>query len=274
MQQGFVQLNDLYLEFKTFGAGEKVVFCFHGFSREAEDFNIFETTFGEAYTFVGVNFFLHGNSTFDKESRISRHPITKFEWLKIIKLLYKKFEVKKAILMGYSMGGRLCLNLVELAPELIEGLLLIAPDGLKLNPWYKFSSKTALGRSVFKLASENPNTLFPIAKGLVNIGVLPKKVIKLAEDNFLSEHQRQLVYNTWTASRLLLPNLEKVKANIKDYELTYHLIFGKYDKFIKPELAPFLTEGIEEYGHTLLIEAGHILLTQETVSFIKEKQIL
>ncbi|MGY6563028.1 MAG: alpha/beta hydrolase [Luteibaculaceae bacterium] len=270
----FIVLGDLNLEYKTFGEGKKIVFCFHGFSREAEDFLVFSQALVKEYTFVGVNFFLHGKSNFNLENRIGNKPISKFEWIKVIEKLLAAFKLKKAIFMGYSMGGRLCLNLAEAKPELVEKLILIAPDGLKMNPWYKFSSRTYLGRGLFKLAAEKPQTLFPLAKGLVNIGLLPKKAIKLATDNFNSEEQRNLVYNTWIASRKLIPNLTVVKENIVKHKMPYHLIFGAFDKFIPPHLAPILQEGTEQFGQIHVLNSGHLLLTNSTVAYAIENQIL
>ena len=46
------------------------------------------------------------------------------------------FAVDKVALAGYSMGGRVCLTITELLPELIDRVLLIASDGLVFNPLY------------------------------------------------------------------------------------------------------------------------------------------
>jgi len=269
-----VELNDLSLEYKVFGSGKKHVICFHGFAREANDFLVFENLYGKDFTFISINFFLHGKSTFDEVNRVKRHPITKYEWLKIIKKLMAIFELEKAIFMGYSMGGRLILTLLEIAPQIVESLFLIAPDGIKLNPWYRFSSKTAIGRNAFKLAVKNPNALFPLALSLVKIGVLPKKVVKLAQDNFSTENQRNLVYKTWTASRLLLPNLDLVKQNIAKHNIKYQLIFGKYDKFIRLPLAQIFMKDIEAFGQLKVVNFGHVLLIDKVVEIIKAENLL
>lgn len=45
------------------------------------------------------------------------------------------FGIEKFGLIGYSMGGRIVLVTMELMYQRINSVLLIAPDGLKINPF-------------------------------------------------------------------------------------------------------------------------------------------
>ena len=49
-------------EYFKFGNGPEILFAFHGFDNDANDFRIFEKAFGERYTIVAVNLFFHGKS--------------------------------------------------------------------------------------------------------------------------------------------------------------------------------------------------------------------
>jgi pimeloyl-ACP methyl ester carboxylesterase len=62
------------------------------------------------------------------------------------------------------MGGRVALVLLELMPERVKSLLLLAPDGFKINLIYKFASETKLGRSMYKYLIDHPGWLFQSGK--------------------------------------------------------------------------------------------------------------
>jgi pimeloyl-ACP methyl ester carboxylesterase len=46
------------------------------------------------------------------------------------------------LLMGFSLDGRIALSVLELMPAGVSRLVLLAPDGLKINFWYWLSTQT------------------------------------------------------------------------------------------------------------------------------------
>lgn len=64
------------------------------------------------------------------ESEEPKTPIDGFAYAEIIKEYMDKKEIKKAILIGHSFGGKLCIILGSKYPELVEKIVLINSAGL------------------------------------------------------------------------------------------------------------------------------------------------
>ena len=63
---------------------------------------------------------------------------------------------KPILLMGYSMGGRVCLQLLASFPDRFYQLVLMAPDGLHKNPWQRLSTQTWIGNRLFAFSMRHP----------------------------------------------------------------------------------------------------------------------
>ena len=66
-------------------------------------------------------------------------------------------SIDKAVMMGFSLGGRLALTCMERLPERCAGLWLFAPDGLVRFPWYRIASKWGWGRAIYRRFVTNPS---------------------------------------------------------------------------------------------------------------------
>jgi pimeloyl-ACP methyl ester carboxylesterase len=167
--------HDITLEYLTIGEGSDVILCLHGFGRNAEDFAIFESLLQPNQRILAVNLLAHGNSIFPA-TRISRKPLTKEEWSTVIAALLQSLNIERFHLAGYSMGGRMAMVLMEQMPEKIKSLILLAPDGLKINWIYRFVSETKLGRILYRSIIENPNWILRIVDFLRLIRLLLPKI--------------------------------------------------------------------------------------------------
>ena len=87
-------------------------------------------------------------------------------------------NLKTFYLLGYSMGGRIALRLLQQIPKQIEKVVLLAPDGLHKNFWYRFATHTIVGRNLFYKSMKNPRLLFSIAKKLRVRGALEQRTIR------------------------------------------------------------------------------------------------
>ena len=72
------------------------------------------------------------------ESEEPKEPIDSFEYTNIIKAYMDKMEIKKAILIGHSFGGKLSIILGHKYPELVQKIILVNSAGLipKRSPIY------------------------------------------------------------------------------------------------------------------------------------------
>lgn len=274
MTQGtYISHNDLSLQFLTYGSGSKVLFAFHGFGRHASDYKVFEPLFGEKYTIYAFNLFHHGDSEYPTE-RIEQNTFTKSEF----KRLFKKFIIEKEItsfdVMGYSLGGKLALMFAEIFHKQLNQMWLFAPDGIKMNFWYRFASSTQTGRNIYKYFLHNPHLFITMVNGLHGAKIINSKLKKFALKNMASQEDRELVYKVWLTFKDTNPNMGVVVNNILRKNIPVHQFFGAKDQVIKPHLGKWLAKKIRQENRLHILPAGHMLLTKKTSDYIESLEIL
>jgi pimeloyl-ACP methyl ester carboxylesterase len=259
--------RDITLEYLSIGDGPDVILCLHGFGRSAEDYTIFESLLLQNQRIIAVNLLAHGNSVFP-ESRISRKPLSKQEWSALITALTESLNIDRFHLAGYSMGGRMAMVLTEQIPEKIKSLILLAPDGLKINWVYRFVSETKLGRILYRSIIENPNWILRTVDFLRLIRLVHPKIQRFVHVQLETKSRRRLVYDAWLIHRHLFPSLSAVAANIEAHYIPFELIFGVYDKVIPAQDGKRLLKYFSKEYRPALLNLGHRLLHPLTVEHL------
>ena len=261
---------DITLEYLTIGQGTDAALCLHGFGRSVEDFTLFESLLQPNQCIIAINLLAHGNSTFPS-SRISRNPLTKEEWSHLIKAFLNSLGIERFHLAGYSMGGRMAMVLTEIMPEKVKSLILIAPDGLKVNWVYRFVSETKLGRILYRRIIENPIWILRMVDFLRFIRLLHPKIQRFVHVQLETKSKRQLVYDAWLIHRQLFPRLPILARNIEDHHIPFELIFGTYDRVIPARDGRRLLKHFKKEHRATLLNLGHRLLHPSTIEHLSEK---
>lgn len=266
--KGVFTYHALKLEYIQIGEGEETFFAFHGFGRKPEDFRVFETWLKPNQRIISISLFAHGESFFPPE-RIPYEPLQQSEWKNIMLALMDFFSVKTFHLIGYSMGGRICLMTLQLMPESVNRVLLLAPDGLKVNLLYRFASGTSLGRKIYRSIIDNPSRLFAVAKWLNKVGILHDKLHRFVHVHLDTHEKRWQVYDAWLIYKNMFPHLPMLAGIIRKREQSFHMVFGKYDSIIKPYLGKKFSKMIGSDQHMHVVDAGHRLMTEEALRSVK-----
>src|SRR5260370_41963530 len=110
MVRNFVSFQGLW-EYEVFGNGSEILLAFHGFANHPSDFKVFEPALGTKFKIISFHLPYHGPVPSDlsgKEISYSKEDL---------KQLFKKFfalnSIKNFSLMGYSLGGKIALQLME-----------------------------------------------------------------------------------------------------------------------------------------------------------------
>jgi pimeloyl-ACP methyl ester carboxylesterase len=265
------------LSYIRFGSGPRPAFCFHGYGEEAVAFAFLEKYAGNEYTFFGVDLPFHGHtewndglscSTSDimqiiekilqengqQPTTINGHPVTSAERLS---------KDRQLSLIGYSLGGRVALSLYEKMASQIERLVLLAPDGLKVNFWYWLSTQTWIGNKLFAFTMNHPGWLFGFLRMLNTLKLVNASIFKFVNYYIGDKEARWLLYARWTTLRNLRPGLQKIKSLINGSKTTVRLIYGKHDRIILSSVGEKFKKGIEEHCTISVIHSGHQVLHEK-----------
>jgi pimeloyl-ACP methyl ester carboxylesterase len=259
------------LEYISWGSGTETIICFHGFGRRAEDFELFLPLLQSNQRMIAVNLFAHENSYFPEE-RIDNDPLRIHEWTACWEAFMKHESFDSFHLIGYSMGGRIALTMLEHMPAKISSVLLFATDGLKKNVLYRFASGTSLGKRIYRRIIDKPDIVFATANFLHALKILHPKLHRFTFVHLDTREKRQQVYDAWLIYKNFFPNLDRLALEINDSGRPFCLVFGKHDSVIPPKLGFRFTASIHRDNVMYVLPSGHRILTTHLVEWIKNNR--
>lgn len=240
--------------FHRFGEGEKILFCFHGYGEDAQSFTFLENILGKEYTLIALDLPFHGRTNW-KDGLL----FTGNDLVKIINLIVVLPDQKITIL-GYSMGGRVALKLLQIVPNKIEKIILIAPDGLHHNIWHRLSTQTLVGNKLFAYTMRRPFWMFTLMKVLYRFHLFNKSIFNFVHYYLDDANSRMQLFKRWTTMRRYNANLGLLKKIIKKNKIPIQIMFGKYDRIILTKSGNKFKKNIDDFVTIKEIEAGHQLL--------------
>ncbi|WP_336517282.1 alpha/beta hydrolase [Pollutibacter soli] len=264
MESVYQDYRNSRIHYLCSGRGAEPLVCFHGFAETAASFRLLEKICGDIYSIYSFDMPFHGKTEWNEGLNFTIDDLEN-----IIKscdgLAGRKFS-----LMGYSMGGRVALSLYQHRPEKINGLILIASDGLTVNPWYRIATQTAPGNRIFRTTMHNPGWFLHLMNTGDRLGLVNSSVSKFVRRQIGNPSMRKQIYETWTTMRHLRPDISQIKKLINNHRTPVCLIFGKYDKIIRTSLGRSFIKNIEAYAILSEIESGHQLLTEGHAQTLKD----
>ena len=261
MQTAYLTYRRSLIHYLQFGNGSKLLVCLHGYGENANSFAALEPLLQHQYRVLALDMPFHGLTEWKEGTGFSPAMLAE-----IIGQLNPGQQ--PLTLLGYSMGGRLALSLLQHYPGTIERLVLLAPDGLRTNCWYWLSTQTRLGNRLFRYSVTHPGWLFRALRLGQLTRLLSPGVFKIAHFYLDDEQQRGLFYLWWTALRLFKPNLDNLKKIIAAQQLPVQLVFGRFDQVILSDKGYAFAKGIEQQVSVQVIDAGHQLLKEKNLPFI------
>ena len=264
--RGLIKNSNYDIEYFVYGTGNKILLAFHGFNNHAEDFKVFGNTFGNEYTIVAINLFFHGQS--QAQNHIVEKGFSIYDLKNLFDEIADLFPAEKYSLMGYSLGGRIVLKLIEIYPEKIEKIILLAPDGIRISIMYRFLTQTFPGNRLLKRVVDNPSIFFSLAGFLRKTGLLGEKKYQFTLGNYDSKTKRQKVYQVWMVLRKIISKKSEVKNAIRKNNLPVALFFGEYDLIIPPSIGKKFQKGMGKYMSLHILKSGHKLLKEDIVKEI------
>lgn len=246
-----------------------MIIAFHGFGRSGEDFSVFAKALGDIATIHAFDLPFHGESPSPSERVII--PFEPNELRDYFTAFADHIQAEKFVLIGYSLGGRVALSLLETMPERIARAILIAPDGLKTKPWYRGLASSAWGRARYTHFIDHPQHVYWIVNAVHGLKLMNDKMRRFILGQTDTREKRLLLHDVWLSFRHIEPDLHAVASNASRLQLPINLIFGAKDSVIRPELAKNFEPLAAQWISTTVVDAGHQLLTAELGMLLRNR---
>ncbi|ANI88292.1 hypothetical protein A9P82_02615 [Arachidicoccus ginsenosidimutans] len=261
MTHQYLPLFNSQISYYRFGSGSRLIIAFHGYSNDAQIFQLLESELKKNYTIIALDLPLHGNTRWNKIL------LTPKMLKKIIDAIIEKEQLPKEYwLMGFSLGGRIALSLFQYAPQQVKRLILLAPDGLYASWWHKFLVQTYLGNLITSFLLKHPKNAMNFLDKMKEKRFINQKVYDFAQGLLSSKRERTLLYARWFFMRKMRPNPDKICNAIIFYQTPVFLIFGKSDTITPAHNAQYLVDFATPYVHYYKWDAGHLLLREKYLS--------
>jgi pimeloyl-ACP methyl ester carboxylesterase len=259
MSSRFFHFGKSTLHYTILGSGPESLFMFHGFGEDNNSFYLLSQILSKQYTAYIFDLFFHGQSTWGN----GELPLEKDYWKEMLGEFLKEHQIENFNVAGFSLGAKFALASLEAFPEKTRGVILLAPDGIKINFWYTIATYPTLFRKIFKSMIKYPGRFQSIVRWLHDWGLVNKFVLKFASFQMNSEEKRARVYYSWVVFRHLRFDLNGLAVLINRYKIPLTLVVGQYDKIIKPKNMERFISKLDDYtfdtpeaGHTGLIAAS------------------
>ncbi len=248
------------IHFSITGNGDQIVFCFHGYGEEGAHFNFLAEKAGREFTFIAMDLPFHGKTVW-KEKLLTAEQLAEI-MDKVIQAVIpeRHAENKSFFLLGFSLGARVALSLYQARPDRFKKIVLLAPDGLKVNCWYWLSTQTWMGNRLFAFTLQHPGWFFGSLKILNRLRLVNTSIFKFVNYYIGDPEVRRLLYVRWMTLRKLKPSLKKIRYFILEKDIPVRLIYGKHDRIILPQPGERFRNGIKDNCTIVVVDAGHQVL--------------
>ena len=265
MRREIIELKELKLEYEVYGDGVQTILCMHGHGRSAEDFEFIKE---ENRKVISINLFHHGNSFFPS-SRIEKEPLTINEIIKIMEILFEKENVNSFHCFAFSQGGRFILTLLPYFQKKILSISLLSPDGMDNNSFYNWASRRSWLRKIFISWEKKPSRLRKASEIAVKIRLMRPKVKDFVYKFTNDTKTMQRASRSWRNFRNIMPQAKIIGKIIKQNQIPFVIIMGKFDKIIRPTQAHRFTKKCKLKNAVIVIECGHDFFKNKTIEKFK-----
>ena len=167
-------------------------------------------------------------------------------------------------MLGYSIGGRVCLKIIELMPENIDKTVLLAPDGLTFNTLYYFVTRNFIGKKLFRSFLQEPSKYMHWVERAKKNKWIDESRYKFAMRYLQSPTSREFLWKVWPCMAHIIPDINKVKKAISKYALPVEIFMGKHDRIIPVSQARSFQKELDSVQLHIL-DRGHHMFDAETV---------
>jgi pimeloyl-ACP methyl ester carboxylesterase len=257
---------DFSMHSTIYGKGSHSILTFHGFGQDGSVYQAFEKVIDTGYRLHSFDLPYHGKSRIP----VNTDGIESKALRDFFGAYFESEDIRSFILIGYSIGAKFALNLVKFFPEMVDRLILIAPDGLKINFWYRIATGTEFSRNVFRYLMQHPGIFLKFGDLLSFFRLIHPAVNRFVKSQVADRASRELIYDSWVNFRTLNINIREIGKLIETHRIPVDIILGEKDRLIDAEaIRPLIRE--LPMARIKMLPVGHYRLIEDTAEyFMKE----
>jgi pimeloyl-ACP methyl ester carboxylesterase len=261
MQSLFLSYRSSSVHYTRIGEGSDVYFCFHGYGEQGQAFSFFENNAINNFSFYAIDLPFHGQTEWK-----DGFDFTPVDLQKIITIILEThYPSAKPLfsIVGFSMGSRVALSIYQVMSAQVKRMVLLAPDGLKVNGWYWLATRTWIGNRLFAFTMKHPGWFFILIKLFRKSKLINTGVYKFAYFYVGDQETRRLLYSRWMNLRKFSPGKKIIRSLIRNEKTPVNLVYGRYDRIIMPAAGEKFRKGIEAQCDLHIIASGHQVLQEK-----------
>lgn len=243
--------------FSEYGVGGKPLLAFHGYGMDGNQFKVLENSFCLTHKIYGFHMPYHKHGPQDGEAWIDH-------LLEQIRGLFPT-PSDHFSLLGYSLGSKVALKILEVFPSQVDEIYLLAPYGLEAHAGLDFVSK-GWGNSLFKaiVKTKWPERIMKVAHKLKVINSELKTII-LEEMNSTTK-RLNLCRSLNMIGQIELDKESQLR--LLGNEIPCTLIYGTNDFLFPYHKRDLSWDSMMTNLEVLAIEEGHWMVTETLDLFI------
>ena len=249
------------------GRGKRLLLAFHGYGDDAGIFSPLQGLLDEEYTTVSVDLPHHGGSKWPDDVLLKTGDIAG-----MVDTLKSEYKVDKVSLIGYSLGGRVCLSIIERLPASIDKVVLMATDGLSINLYQYFFTQTFFGKKIFRRMLEHPGFYLRMAGWLRKMNLVDASRYKFAMHFLQTEGSRNFLLKVWPGMSDLTPSPSRLKYLIRKHHIPVTIFMGVHDKIISLPQVKRFSAGLDSV-QLIILEKGHRVFDHENARQVAERLV-
>lgn len=255
------------LAFDRFGTGAITLILLHGYGEDKSSFHPLMQALRNRFTCLAIDLPFHGETHWDENFPCT--PECMSDLLQAL-LISEGVSKQPLSLLGYSLGGRIALSLMQLGQLPLMHAWLLASDGLSEHPLYWFATHTRWGNRFFKKMMEQPRPFLSFIQQLNRIGLIHATSAHLTNRYLDEVSTRKALYQRWTLLRRFRIQNKKLLEQVKIQQLQLTLVFGKKDRLINAKPGVQWSTQMPTHIQLHWIEGGHRLLHPQHLDSLLE----
>lgn len=256
----YITIGHNRLAYTTYGSGNNIMIAIHGFGQSKAHWSFLNNHWSDTMI-IAIDLPQHKDSKW-KDATLTLDHLQTF-----ITTLQLRYHFQHFSLIGFSMGGRVCLNIVQLFPNLIKHLILLAPDGLQHNFWYNLATRKAIGKRIFRSITIQPKWILHAFDHLHSIHILKESNYKYFKEQFGNRHHRIQLYKVWNVMSELKNDIATTINTLNESSINVQLIVGQHDHIIPVKHVYQFKQKVPKTRLTIL-KKGHRILNKSILPYL------